>query len=78
MGKPSLYYDFFNDAIYLIDKTANGIHIYRINPITGVCIPQQGIYDIPFVENIKITGDWVYFEIRERTGFNKILRQRII
>ncbi len=71
------FYDYFYDVIYFLENTGNGLDIYELNPADGTTKKLKGIYGIPFVENIKISGDWVYFEVRERTGFNQIYRQRI-
>ena len=72
-----VFYDYFIDVIYLIDKTKKGVDIYELNPRNGNTTKLKGVYGTPLIKNIKIAGDWVYFEIRESSGFNKILRQRI-
>lgn len=72
-----VFYDYFFDIIYFIENTGKGLDIYTLNPIDGTSKLMKGIYGVPFVENIKISGDWVYFELRERSGFNKILRQKL-
>jgi len=75
-SKHNCFFDYFANEIYFINQTQNGVDIYILNAVSGATIKMKGIYGIPFVENVKISGDWVYFEIRERSGFNKILRQR--
>lgn len=76
-GITSFFYDYFSNAVYLIDQTGHGIDIYELDPVKGELKKVKGIHGIPFVQNVKISGNWVYFEIRERTGFVKVLRQRI-
>lgn len=72
-----IFYDYFFDIIYIIDNNGKGIDIYEFDPKTGNAKLLKGIYDVPFVQNIKISGNWVYFELKEPSGYNKILRQRI-
>ncbi|MFT5822352.1 MAG: hypothetical protein ACI8ZM_003608 [Crocinitomix sp.] len=73
----SICHDYLFDQLYLIEETGNGTDIYELNPTTGQVQKMKGIYDIPFVRNIKVSGEWVYYELREQSGFSKVLRQKI-
>ncbi len=72
----AIYNDPQTERIYLSTRDMSGYHFYSVNFREEALSHLKGLVIPPHVENVKFSGDWIYFLVTEESGFNRIERQK--